>query len=76
MIEHGTLLNYVGGAWERSAADTLSVDDPATGEVLVDVPLSSAAEVDKAVRVASAALPAWRRTPAVARRACPIVGLR
>src|SRR5712691_6975183 len=64
MIEQGALLNYVGGAWERSAAERLPVDNPATGDVLVDVPLSSAAEVDNAVRAASVAFPAWRRTPA------------
>jgi len=32
-------------------------------EVLVGVPLSSATDVDRAVRAASEALPAWRRTP-------------
>ena len=37
--------------------------NPATGEELGRVPLSAAAEVDEAVRAASAALPAWRRTP-------------
>src|SRR5438067_4049832 len=63
MIQRGALLNYIGGTWEASEADRLAVDDPATGEVLVDVPLSSATEVDKAVRAASEALPAWRRTP-------------
>jgi malonate-semialdehyde dehydrogenase (acetylating)/methylmalonate-semialdehyde dehydrogenase len=41
----------------------LSVINPATGGELGRVPLSSAAEVDEAVRAASAALPAWRRTP-------------
>src|SRR5262245_32140451 len=64
MIQHGSLLNYIGGTWEASEADRLPVDNPATGEVLVQVPLSSAADVDKAVGAASEALPAWRRTPA------------
>ncbi len=64
MIAEGTLLNYIGGHWDASTAnETLSVNNPATGERLAGVPLSSTADVDKAVRAAHAALPAWRRTP-------------
>jgi malonate-semialdehyde dehydrogenase (acetylating)/methylmalonate-semialdehyde dehydrogenase len=62
------LLNYVGGAWQRShARDHLRVTNPATGVALADVPLSPAQEVDAAVRAASAAWPAWRRTPPLER---------
>jgi malonate-semialdehyde dehydrogenase (acetylating)/methylmalonate-semialdehyde dehydrogenase len=64
MIEQGVLLNYVGGHWEPADGEKTPVDNPATGEVLIGVPLSSAGDVDKAVRAASGALPAWRRTPA------------
>jgi malonate-semialdehyde dehydrogenase (acetylating)/methylmalonate-semialdehyde dehydrogenase len=64
MIQEGTLLNYVGGHWEPADGEKTPVDNPATGEVLIGVPLSSAGDVDKAVRAASDALPAWRRTPA------------
>jgi len=64
MIEQGVLLNYVGGHWEPADGEKTPVDNPATGEVLIGVPLSSAGDVDKAVRAASDALPAWRRTPA------------
>ena len=64
MIRQGALLNYIGGTWDLSSAETLPVDNPATGDVIVGVPLSSGTEVDKAVRAASDALPAWRRTPA------------
>src|SRR6185295_8246982 len=63
MIQEGTLLNFVGGRWEAPTGDKTPVDNPATGEVLVGVPLSSATDVDRAVRAASDALPAWRRTP-------------
>ncbi len=60
-----TLSNYIDGAWtSSSAAESLEVVNPATAEVLARVPLSSAAEVDAAVRAAAAALPAWRQTPA------------
>jgi malonate-semialdehyde dehydrogenase (acetylating)/methylmalonate-semialdehyde dehydrogenase len=64
MIAQATLLNYIGGHWETaSATDALPVRNPATGEVIASAPLSSAADVAKAVRAAGEALPAWRRTP-------------
>jgi malonate-semialdehyde dehydrogenase (acetylating)/methylmalonate-semialdehyde dehydrogenase len=43
------------------------VTNPATGEVIRHVPLANAADVDNAVRVAAAALPAWRAAPALRR---------
>lgn len=62
------LLNYVNGEWRRSAADRfLEVPNPATAEVLATVPISPVSEVDEAARLALAAFPAWRRTPATAR---------
>src|SRR5690606_17568770 len=41
--------------------------NPATNEVIATVPLSPAETVDEAARLALAAFPAWRRTPATAR---------
>ena len=64
MTQAGTLRNYVGGQWLAAAGETIPVDNPATLETLVAVPLSSSADVDAAVRAAAAALPGWRRTPA------------
>ena len=65
------LLNYVNGEWRESAAATyLNVPNPATAEVLATVPLSPVTEVDEAARLALAAFPAWRRTPAAARIQC------
>jgi len=62
------LLNFVNGEWRASSAGRyLDVINPATAEVLAQVPLSPAAEVDEAARLAAAAFPAWRRTPAPAR---------
>jgi malonate-semialdehyde dehydrogenase (acetylating)/methylmalonate-semialdehyde dehydrogenase len=43
------------------------VTNPATGEVIRHVPLANHADVDAAVRAASAALPAWRRAPSLRR---------
>ena len=57
MIGQDTLMNFVGGQWEAaSAAQTIPVRNPATGDVLAAAPLSSAADVAKAVKAASKAL--------------------
>jgi len=67
-----TMKNYVGGRWtDADAEERLDVTNPATGEVLAQVPLSTAADVDAAVRAAREAFPAWRATPPLERaRAC------
>jgi malonate-semialdehyde dehydrogenase (acetylating)/methylmalonate-semialdehyde dehydrogenase len=58
------LLNYVGGEWETpKTTDSIPVKNPATGEVIAEAPMSSAADVGKAVAAASAAWQTWRRTP-------------
>ena len=63
-----TLDNYVGGAWVASSStELLDVTDPASGETLARVPLSTAAELDAAVSAARAALPAWRAVSAIER---------
>ena len=60
--------NYIGGQWTAAAdGERLDVTNPATGEVLVRVPLSSAAELDAAVEAARAALPAWRDVSVIQR---------
>ncbi|MHB1651613.1 MAG: CoA-acylating methylmalonate-semialdehyde dehydrogenase [Desulfitobacteriaceae bacterium] len=62
------LKNYIGGQWvESSAAHYEEVYNPATGEVLVEVPFSGKEEVDAAVKAAAAAFPAWSATPVVER---------
>lgn len=62
------LPNYVNGRWhDPSPADYLDVVNPATAETLAHVPLSSAAEVDRAAQAAAAAFPDWRRVPVVDR---------
>jgi malonate-semialdehyde dehydrogenase (acetylating)/methylmalonate-semialdehyde dehydrogenase len=60
--------NFVGGGWrEASATATLPVCNPASGEEIARVPLSSGADVDAAVQAARAAFPMWRDTPAPVR---------
>ena len=70
-----TLRNHVGGAWVAAAGDSLESRNPATGEALARVPLSTAADVDAAARAARAAFPGWRATP-VAERARAVLALR
>ena len=68
MATNGRLLNYIDGEWRQSAAaDYLEVINPATNDVLGQVPLSPAAEVDEAAQAAAIAFEEWRRTPAVDR---------
>jgi malonate-semialdehyde dehydrogenase (acetylating)/methylmalonate-semialdehyde dehydrogenase len=64
--------NYVGGSWvEPEASERIDVTNPATGEVLAEVPLSGTSDVDAAVRAAREAFPGWRATPPLERaRAC------
>src|ERR671932_2664630 len=58
------LKNFVGGSpVAAEVEDELEVPDPATGELLGLVPLSGAADVDRAVRSAAGAFEAWREEP-------------
>jgi malonate-semialdehyde dehydrogenase (acetylating)/methylmalonate-semialdehyde dehydrogenase len=62
------VLNFINGEWSRSSgAESLKVFNPASAEVIGSVSLSPAGEVERAALAAAAALPAWRRTPAVER---------
>lgn len=59
-----TLKNFIGGQWVDSQSEaTERVVNPATDENLADVPLSSAADVDAAVKAAQAAFTTWSQTP-------------
>lgn len=63
------LKNYIGGKWvESSSGKTEVVPNPATGETLAHVPISSREDVDHAVEVAAEAFKTWSTT-AVPRRA-------
>ena len=75
-VEPETLKNYIGGEWVESAATEYLDDvDPATGEVLARVPLSTLADVDAAAKAARAAQPAWAAV-SVAKRARAVFALR
>jgi len=56
--------NYIGGQWHGSSAtEFLDVINPATNEVLAQVPVSPREDVLAAIAAAEAAYPEWRRTP-------------
>ena len=56
-----------GAAVEVPPEHTGPITNPATGEVFARVPRGGSAEVDAAVVAASAAFPAWRDMPLIAR---------
>ncbi len=61
--------NYIGGAWTAATDPTeiLDVTNPANGETLARVPLSSRGDLDAAVKAAREALPEWRAVSTLAR---------
>ncbi|MFH1009506.1 MAG: CoA-acylating methylmalonate-semialdehyde dehydrogenase [Candidatus Latescibacterota bacterium] len=68
--------NYVSGTWREADCDGyLDVENPSTGQAIAQVPLSTQAEVDRAVAGARTAFPAWSRTP-VAQRVSYLYALR
>src|SRR6266705_1812680 len=55
--------NLIGGEWVDSAGgETMEVLNPATAEVIAEVPRASAEDVDRAVQAAKKALPEWLET--------------
>ncbi|MYL51456.1 CoA-acylating methylmalonate-semialdehyde dehydrogenase [Halobacillus litoralis] len=59
-----TLKNYIGGEWVEAKSDqTEEVYNPATGEVIARVPISSKEDVDYAVNVAKVAFEDWKEVP-------------
>jgi malonate-semialdehyde dehydrogenase (acetylating)/methylmalonate-semialdehyde dehydrogenase len=60
-----TVHNYLNGRWQDpSGTDVLPITNPASGEELGRLALSTAADVYAAVGAARAAFPMWRSTPA------------
>ena len=56
--------NFIGGKWiESSATATESVYNPATGEVIAEVPISNEADLNKAIETAKEAFESWKDTP-------------
>ncbi len=62
-LKYAPVQNLIGGRPAASDAALLDVHDPGCGEVISQVPLSSAGDVDAAVRAAQRALPDWAALP-------------
>jgi succinate-semialdehyde dehydrogenase/glutarate-semialdehyde dehydrogenase len=54
---------YIGGEWRDGSKGTFSVEDPATGESLVDVADASEDDAKEALDAAAAAGPEWAAHP-------------
>ncbi|MBH0230670.1 CoA-acylating methylmalonate-semialdehyde dehydrogenase [Halobacillus yeomjeoni] len=58
------LKNFINGEWvESESSEQLEVPNPATGELLARVPISTKKDVDKAVKAAEAAFQTWKNVP-------------
>jgi succinate-semialdehyde dehydrogenase / glutarate-semialdehyde dehydrogenase len=56
---------FIGGRWRAAEDDaTLTVRDPATGEVIKQIASASAADAQAAMDATAEAFPAWSATPA------------
>jgi len=65
---YGRLGFYIDGAWiERANGPQLEVLDPATGDVLAQLPSATADELDRAAEAANAAFAGWRALTALER---------
>ncbi|MGB0211259.1 aldehyde dehydrogenase family protein, partial [Algiphilus sp.] len=59
--------NYIDGRFVTHEGETLEVRNPATHDLLAQVPDADASVVDEAVAAARRAQPAWERLPAIER---------
>jgi malonate-semialdehyde dehydrogenase (acetylating)/methylmalonate-semialdehyde dehydrogenase len=63
-----TVSFYVNGAWEKPNGRTMGpVMNPATGEIIAEVPYATAVDIDRVVRTAHEAFLKWRDVPVVDR---------
>jgi malonate-semialdehyde dehydrogenase (acetylating)/methylmalonate-semialdehyde dehydrogenase len=68
MTKIPVLQNYIKGEWLESVSkDLRDVVNPATGEVIAKVPMSSVDETNKAITAANKAFQRWRRTIPITR---------
>ncbi len=66
--DYGRLRNYVNGKWtESKSKEYEDVLDPATGQVIAQVPMSSREDVHGAVAAAASAFKDWKGTSVVKR---------
>ncbi|ONK23808.1 methylmalonate-semialdehyde dehydrogenase (acylating) [Bacillus sp. VT-16-64] len=59
-----TLANFINGQWVKSKTEKYEdVPNPATGELLAKVPISTKEDLDEAVKAAKEAYKTWKQTP-------------
>ena len=63
-MKYSIVQNYIGGQFVPASSErTLPVISPLDGTLLSTVPLSTAKDLDEAVKAAKAAFPAWSKMP-------------
>lgn len=63
-MKHRRARNYIDGAAAKAdCRELLDVENPSTGDILAQVPLSTVQELDRDVATANAAFPSWDSTP-------------
>jgi malonate-semialdehyde dehydrogenase (acetylating)/methylmalonate-semialdehyde dehydrogenase len=63
-MKYPKVQNYINGVFVDASSDRkLPVISPIDGDHLSDVPMSTAKDLDAAVKAAKAAFPAWSKTP-------------
>ncbi|GAA3951610.1 CoA-acylating methylmalonate-semialdehyde dehydrogenase [Chitinophaga oryziterrae] len=63
-MKYERIRNFINGNFKPvSSARTLIITSPTDGTPLAEMPCSSAADLDEAVKAAKAAFPAWSKTP-------------
>jgi malonate-semialdehyde dehydrogenase (acetylating)/methylmalonate-semialdehyde dehydrogenase len=63
-MKYERIRNFVNGNFKTvSSQRTLTITSPTDGTPLAEMPCSSAADLDEAVKAAKAAFPAWSKTP-------------
>ncbi|MGB7444924.1 MAG: CoA-acylating methylmalonate-semialdehyde dehydrogenase, partial [Coleofasciculaceae cyanobacterium] len=68
MSTNKSVLNYINGEWSTSkTSEFLEVINPATTDILSNVPLSTKEDLDYAAKAAADAFTNWRCTPPIAR---------
>jgi acyl-CoA reductase-like NAD-dependent aldehyde dehydrogenase len=56
--------HLIDGAWvDAASGDTIAIEAPGTRRTIANIPRGIAEDIDRAVKAASAAFPAWSRVP-------------
>ena len=63
-MKYSPVQNYINGKFvDATSSRTLDVISPLDGNLLSKVPMSTAKDLDNAVKAAKAAFPEWSQTP-------------